>query len=157
MYFLYPLFLWLLIVPLFFLFYSFKARKRGFEKHFSPQMLKKLTLHSSILSSRIKQHLFLLALALFIVALARPVQPRENTQTSLSKTSVIVAVDASKSMHQTDIYPSRYQLALQKLKDFVAQAKGFNLGILFYAKDAYMLYPLSQDITALHTLVKDIN
>ena len=157
MYFLYPLFLWLLIVPLFFLFYTFKVRKRGFEKHFSQEMLKKLTLHSSMLSSRIKQYLFLLALALFIVALARPVQPRENTQTSLSKTSVIIAVDASKSMHQTDIYPSRYQLALQKLKDFVAEAKGFNLGILFYAQDAYMLYPLSQDTTALHTLVKDIN
>jgi len=157
MHFLHPLFLGLLAVPLFFLFYSLKTRKRGYEKHFSAQMHKKLTLHSSILSSRIKQYLFLLALTLFIVALARPVQPRENMHTSLSKTSVIIAVDASKSMHLTDIYPNRYRLALQKLKDFVAQAKGFNLGILFYAKDAYMLYPLTQDTTALSTLIKDIN
>ena len=157
MYFLYPLFLWLLVVPLFFLFYTFKAHKRGFEKHFSAQMLKKLTLHSSILSSNTKQYLFLLVQALFVVALARPVQPQDNTQATLSKTSVIVAVDASKSMYQTDIYPSRYQLALQKLKDFVAQAKTFNIGILFYANDAYMLYPLSQDTTALNTLIKDIN
>ena len=157
MHFLHPLFLWLLAIPLFFLFYTFKERKRSFEKHFSAQMLKKLTLHSSILSSNMKQYIFLLALVLFIVALARPVQARNNTETSLSKVSVIVAVDASKSMHQTDIYPSRYQLALQKLKDFVTEAKGFNIGILFYAKDAYMLYPLSQDRTALNSLIKDIN
>ena len=157
MYFLNPLFLWLLVVPLFFTFYPLKARNRGFEKHFSQAMLKKLTLHNSMLSSSLKQYLFLLALVLFIVTLARPVQPRETMQTSLSKTSIIVAIDASKSMHTTDIYPSRYQLALQKLKDFLKEASGFNIGILFYAKDAYMLYPLSQDTTALNTLVKDIN
>ena len=157
MYFLYPLFLWLLTVPLFFALYTVKARKHGFEKHFSQEMLNKLTLHNSMLSSNMKQHLFLLALVLFIVTLARPVKPRETIQTSLSKTSIIVAVDASKSMYHTDIYPSRYQLALQKLKDFVKEASGFNIGILFYAKDAYMLYPLSQDTTALNTLVKDIN
>lgn len=157
MHFLYPLFLWLLTVPLFFALYTVKARKRGFEKYFSQEMLKKLTLHKSMLSSNIKQHLFLLALVLFIVTLARPVKPRETIQTSLSKTSIIVAVDASKSMYNTDVYPSRYQLALQKLKDFVKEASGFNIGILIYAKDAYMLYPLSQDTTALNTLVKDIN
>ena len=157
MYFLHTSFLWLLLLPLFFLFYSHNKRKHGVEKYFSQEMLKKLTLHSSILSSHTKQYLFLLSLALFIVALARPVQPRDHTDTLLSKISLIIAVDASKSMYQTDIYPTRYQLALQKLKTFVAQAKGFNLGILFYAKDAYMLYPLSQDTAALYTLVKDIN
>ena len=157
MHFLHPSFLWLLWIPLFFFFYSRKKRQHGVEKHFSQEMLKKLILHTGVLSQHTKEKLFLLALILSIVALARPVRTLENTQTSLLKTSIIVVVDASKSMHKTDVYPSRYHVALQKLKDFVKEAKGLNLGILFYAKDAYMLYPLSQDSNALNILVKDIN
>ena len=157
MFFLYPFVLLLLVVPFFFFIYRFKTKKYHFEKHFSAAMLKKLSLGSSSLHTTLKYALFLLVLVFFIIALARPVKLRTYLDTSLSKPSVIIAIDASKSMQNTDIYPHRFTLAKTKLTHLVAQAQDFSIGILFYAKEAYVLYPLSQNPQVLSFLLKDMN
>lgn len=157
MFFLYPLTLILLLIPLVYFFYSYTSHSTNMEKYFSAELLKKLSLCSSCLTDRVKYKLFLLTLVLFILSLARPVVQLDSLSTALTKPSVILALDVSQSMHYTDIYPSRLQLAKTKLKHFVSQAQGINLGILLYAKDAYVLYPLSHNSTVLSSLVKDLN
>ncbi len=124
--------------------------------YFSKEMLKKLS-YSKGLGHQTRTRLFLLSLVLLIVALARPVVEKEQLDTSEAKSSLIIAIDFSKSMHQTDIYPSHLALALKKLDRLLAKATQLDIGILFYANDAYMLYPLSQNPTLLRKLLKDAN
>jgi Ca-activated chloride channel family protein len=157
MFFLYPSVLSLLIIPLLYFFYPFKKTSTYFRKYFSTELLKRLSVSSGPISYKVKYRLFLLTLLLFIVALARPVKLLDTIDITTNKASVIIAIDVSKSMHYTDIYPSRLDLAKTKLVHFVSQAQGLNIGILFYAKDAYALYPLSQTPYLLSSLLKESN
>ncbi len=157
MFLLHPLFLLLLLVPVFFLFFKSKVLDKGMNRHFSDDMLKKLSHSQGILSGKTRYRLFLLALCLFIVALARPVIEKNQLDASESKSSLVIAIDFSRSMHSTDIYPSRLSLALKKVETLLSKAQHLDIGILFYAHDAYRLYPLSQNPALLLTLLKDAN
>jgi Ca-activated chloride channel family protein len=146
----------LLFIPLWLLFR--KDQKRSpLPKHFSKQMIEKLQLHNTLFSPTRKHILFSLILALFIIALARPVSKRPTLQLPQNKPAVVLALDVSKSMHTTDIYPSRLALARKKLEAFVSKASALSMGILLYAQDAYMLYPLTHENTTLSYLLKDAN
>ena len=101
-----------------------------------------------------KNRLFLLIIALLIIALARPVERLESFDTKISKASVVLAIDVSKSMNEKDVYPSRIALAQEKMKQFIDKAIGLNIGILLYAQDAYRLYPISQNPQILLTLLE---
>jgi len=154
MYFLHPYVFLFLLIPLLFFIRSFNTPKSSFETLFSKEMINKLSLHTHRFSTALKYKIFLLILVLFIIALARPVKELEDFSTTQSKPAVIIAVDMSKSMHTADIYPSRIALAKAKLKQFIVKANTLQVGIIFYAKDAYMLYPLSQDHDALMYMLK---
>ena len=156
MFFYTPTALWLLLLPLLLLFLTQK-KSNLIEKHFSKAMLHKLQLQSTLFSPRKKHMLFTLILTLFIVALARPVSKRPTLHLPVNKPAVILALDVSKSMHLNDVYPSRLTLAREKLEAFVAKASGFDMGIILYAKDAYMLYPLTHENSTLSYLLKDAN
>jgi len=148
--------LWLLLLPLLLLFFNHK-KSNPIEKHFSKSMLHKLQLQSSLFSSRKKYMLFALILALFVMAIARPVSKRSTLHLPVNKPTVILALDVSKSMHLNDVYPSRLTLAREKIEAFIAKASGFDMGIILYAEDAYMLYPLTHENGTLSYLLKDIN
>jgi len=156
MFFYTPTALWLLLLPLLLLFLTHK-KSNLIEKHFSKVMLQKLQLQSTLFSPRKKHIIFALILVLFIVALARPVSKRPTLHLPVNKPAVILALDVSKSMHLSDVYPSRLTLAREKLEAFVDKASGFDMGILLYAQDAYMLYPLTHENSTLSYLLKDAN
>jgi len=156
MFFYTPHALWLLLLPLLLLFLNHK-KSNLIEKHFSKVMLQKLQLQSTLFSPRKKHIIFALILVLFIVALARPVSKRPTLHLPMNKPAVILALDVSRSMHLTDVYPSRLSLAREKLEAFVAKASSFDMGILLYAQDAYMLYPLTHENSTLSYLLKDAN
>ncbi len=144
-------------MPLAFLWLKLVKKEDAFSKHFSTQMRQKLSLPSQGLSNRYKRLLFLLVLLLCIVALARPVQVLPTLDNEENKPALIIAVDVSKSMHANDIYPTRLTLAMKKLTDFLAQANHLQVGVILYAKEAYMLYPLTQESSLLSTLLQDAN
>jgi len=156
MFFYTPYALVLLVVPLFLLFRHHK-KSTPLQKHFSKEMVQKLQLQGTLFSPTKKHILFSLVLALFVVALARPVSKRPTLQLPQNKPAVILALDVSKSMHTADIYPLRLTLARKKLEAFVAKASALSMGIILYANDAYMLYPLTYENTTLSYLLRDAN
>ena len=157
MFFLHAQLLWLMVIPLFFLFYNLKSQSNSLDKYFSKAMLKKLTLTQTTMSNSVRYRVLTAVTLLFIVALARPVKELTQFNSTLTQPSVVLAMDVSKSMQTTDIYPTRYTFAMAKLKKFVELGNSFNMGILFYAEDAYMLYPLSSNPEILNFMLKDVN
>jgi len=157
MFFLSPYLLYLLLFVLVLFLLSFREDKDAFEKIFPKEIRRRLSTDTSSLTRQKKYYLFLVILTLFIIALARPVRMLPSLDITQSKPSVILAIDVSKSMSNTAIYPSKLAFAKAKLSTFIAQANGFNLAVIYYANDAYMLYPLSQENTLLLDLLKDAN
>jgi Ca-activated chloride channel family protein len=156
-FFLYPTLLFLLFLPFVLVFYFVAVQHHPLHQVFSISMQKKLSLPYKGFSTFVRNILFSLVLAMCIIALARPVTKHDTLESKISKTTVILALDVSKSMHKTDIYPTRLALAKKKLQRFISQSTQMNIGILLYAKDAYMLYPVSQNPKVLLSLLEESN
>ncbi len=152
-----PLTLVLLLIPFGFFIRSLLGENDPFKNIMPQEIREKLFLPAKMFSTQTKYHLFLLVVTLFILALARPVKIRPSLDITQKTSSVILAIDMSHSMQKRDIFPSRKALAKSKAISFIQKAIGYDIAVIFYAKDAYMLYPLSQEKELLLSLLKDAN
>ncbi len=157
MFFLYEHMLYALLIPLLFFIFSLRPRQNSMQKLFSKSVLDQLSVNTDRLQGPVRYRLFLLALTFFIFSIARPVIDEKNISKTQALTSVVIALDVSKSMHLTDIYPSRFIFAREKLKRLISKSIDMRIGILFFAKHAYMAYPVSEDISTLEYMLDHLS
>ncbi len=93
-----------------------------------------------------------LALALLIVALAQPRLTLSETQIKASGVDIVVALDMSGSMNAEDDgfvlngeQTTRFLLARDVLKKFVAKRPNDRLGLVIFAAHAYVVVPPTLD------------
>jgi len=88
-----------------------------------------------------------LALALFIVALAQPRLIRGESHVKASGIDIVVALDMSGSMRSEDFGPdqSRIKLAKEVLGKFIDNRPNDRIGLVAFAKDAYIASPPTLD------------
>jgi Ca-activated chloride channel family protein len=87
----------------------------------------------------------LLAIALAIVAIARP-RWGETTDQSFNHTrEVMIALDLSRSMLTEDIAPSRIDRARQVTEQLLDSLQGESVGLVVFAGTAFVQVPLSPD------------
>lgn len=147
--------LYLLILPILFFLLSFKRDRGDISHFFNAHTLKKVQVGKDKISGGLSYRLFTLVVTLFILALARPVIKESHTVEKEHRGAVIVAMDLSASMRQKDIYPSRIDLAKQKLNYLVTQGKAMHIGVILFTQEAFCLYPISDDREALASIIKD--
>ena len=81
--------------------------------------------------------LFLVALLLLGVALARPTS---DSHIPRNRAVIMLAIDVSQSMRATDVAPSRLEAAKRAAKQFAQQlTPGINLGLISFAGNANVL------------------
>ncbi len=110
-----------------------------------------LVLAASPGSSRLRRHLpfalFILGLASLVVALARPVAV---VSVPSGQTSIILAMDVSRSMCSTDIAPSRLQAAKRAAADFIQrQDATTQMGVVAFAGFGQLVQAPTSDTEAL--------
>lgn len=89
--------------------------------------------------------LLTIAIALAIVALARP-RWGEDTEVSFSQTrEVMIALDLSRSMWTEDVGSSRLELAKKVTEDLLNGLKGEGVGLIVFSGTAFVQVPLSPD------------
>jgi Ca-activated chloride channel family protein len=88
-----------------------------------------------------------LALALLIVALAQPRRVRGESHVKASGVDIVVAIDLSGSMRSEDFGQdlSRIKLAKEVLSKFIEQRPDDRIGLVAFAKEAYIAAPLTLD------------
>lgn len=88
-----------------------------------------------------------LAAALFIVALAQPRLVKGESQIRASGIDIVVAIDMSGSMRSEDFGEgqSRIKLAKEVLAKFIDNRPNDRIGLVAFAKDAYIASPLTLD------------
>jgi Ca-activated chloride channel family protein len=93
-----------------------------------------------------------LALVSLLLGLTRPVAV---VQIPLSKTSIILALDVSRSMCATDIEPNRLSVAQDAAVQFVeSQSEGAQIGIVAFAGFAELVVPPTTDRAALVSAIE---
>jgi Ca-activated chloride channel family protein len=94
-----------------------------------------------------------MAVALIIVALARPQDIEEQSRTNAEGIDIMLAIDISSSMLARDFEPDRLTSAKEVAAEFVADRYGDRIGLALFAGESFTQSPLTTDKGTLQTLL----
>ena len=151
-----PEFLIWMLPPLGVMMYFLLRRKVSFSSAFENRVLERLIIAGDALGSKGRQIIMGGAFVLMIVALARPVSHPKEMVLSDGSGQVMVLLDISRSMNVQDVYPDRLTFAKNRLSWWMEQMKGTEIGIMAFAKDAFLVAPLSLDTASLQFLLQGV-
>lgn len=159
MFFEYPKLLWLLALPVLliahYLYLELTGRKPHLRVSASAPWLKGGTSALAVL-----RHLpFVLrtaALALIIVAIARPRSSSEVERIDTEGIDIVLAMDVSTSMLARDFTPDRISAAKDIAIEFISQRPTDRMGIVVFAGESYTQCPLTTDRATLINLMKEV-
>ena len=151
-------FFWLLLLlPLSMLWYIFKHKKQTAELKISS--IKGFKVTNSVLP-KIKHLLFvlrLLALAVLIMALARPQTVDVSTKTKTTRgIDIVMAIDVSASMLAKDLSPNRLEALKKVASEFIKGRPNDRIGLVEYAGESYTKTPITSDKAIVLRSLRDI-
>ena len=158
-----PNLLWLLLVIppalMAFFWWAMRARQSLLAQFIEARLLSALTVGISPARKKIRFGCLILAVALLLVALARPQHGFDLQEVEQRGLDIVVAVDTSKSMLATDIAPDRLERAKLAALELMQTAGTDRLGLVAFAGDAFLECPLTIDNTAFQQCVQalDVN
>ncbi|NPA65350.1 MAG: VWA domain-containing protein [Epsilonproteobacteria bacterium] len=155
--FLHPEFLYFMTIPLIILFALLLTQKESSLSFFSENVIDKLRVATNTLTLKARNALFFLAGFFMIVALSEPVIPNGKITIAKKSADILIALDISNSMLAQDIYPSRIEAAKQKALELIGKIKEDRVGVIAFAKSAYLVSPLSFDKEAVAFLLKNLD
>jgi Ca-activated chloride channel family protein len=85
------------------------------------------------------------ALALLIVALARPQSSSTNSTSNIEGIDIVMAMDVSGSMLARDLKPDRLTAAKNVASDFVKDRPGDRMGLVIFSGETFTQVPLTTD------------
>lgn len=98
----------------------------------------------------------LIALALLIIALARPQNFSSGTNINTEGIDIAMVLDISGSMLAEDFKPNRLEAAKQVVDEFIQGRISDRIGLVIFSRDAFTQCPLTIDYAVLRNLLKDI-
>ena len=100
----------------------------------------------------------IVALALLILALARPQVPHDVREVKSKARNLMLALDISSSMKATDFKPgNRLAVARETVREFVRRRQGDLVGLVIFAGRAFLQAPLTPDTDLLQRMLGRID
>ncbi len=96
------------------------------------------------------------AFALIVIALARPQDAEQHTNTTTEGIDIMLAIDVSGSMLARDFRPDRITASKEVAGAFIADRYGDRIGLVAFAGEAFTQSPLTTDQSTLQTLLARI-
>ena len=159
MFFEYPDLLWLLVIPALLAAYYVFAELTGRSPHLFVSTTVPWVKGGSGLLPALRHLPFLLrtaALALIIVAIARPRSSTEMERIDTEGIDIVMAMDVSTSMLAKDFNPDRISAAKDIAIEFISQRPSDRMGIVVFAGESYTQCPLTTDRATLINLMKEV-
>lgn len=152
----YILFL-LLLIPLLIAWQCFAAKRENPFVHYSQiapfaGVKKSWKLRLRLLPSVLRY----LAVALLVVALARPQTHFSKDEMNVEGVDIVLAIDISASMLAEDFHPNRLEAAKSVAEDFINGRPTDNIGVVAFAGEAYTQCPPTTDHVMLLEQIKQI-
>jgi len=111
--------------------------------------------------SEVRHHyrfvLIALATLFLILGYANPQWGNKKEKIKAESSDVFIALDISQSMMAEDISPNRLERAKRLIQNVVQDLKGNRIGLIFFAGNAYLQMPLSNDYSAAELFVAAAN
>ena len=153
-----PEFFWLLLVlPLLIVWYWFRYNKSNAELRVSglevyndiPKSFKVWFIHILFV-------LRLSALALLIIALARPQSVSSRQNIHIEGIDIVMALDVSGSMLARDFKPDRLEAAKDVAKEFIAKRSNDRVALVIFSGEAFTQVPLTTDHSMISNLFREV-
>lgn len=155
-----PAYLYLLFVipaiTVFFIF-SLMQRKRRLKAFGNPDFIAQFMPDVSASRPWIKFALLMLALAVLIIAVARPQFGQKQEVVKSEGLDIMIAVDISNSMLAEDIAPSRLGKAKQMLAQLLGKMDNNRVGLVVFAGDAFVQMPITADYVSANMFLSSIS
>lgn len=149
----------LLLVPVFVvLFELMVARRRKSLAQFGSQSaLRRLAPDMSIAKLRWKFWIFVVAVALVVVAVARPQAGSKLREVEREGVEIMVAIDVSNSMLASDFSPNRLERTKYAVSRVIEGLSEERIGVVVFAGDAYVQLPITSDYLTARNFVERIS
>lgn len=153
-----PEFFWLLLLlPLMLLWYWFWNKKSQANVTFSSTLAFKKTKSWSDALYHLLFVLRMIAIALIVVALARPQTHSENAKTKITDgIDIVMAIDVSASMLSQDLKPNRFEALKKVASQFVKDRPNDRIGLVIYAGESYTKTPVTTDKSIILNALSEI-
>ncbi len=96
-----------------------------------------------------------LAVAALAVGLARP-ETYRTVRHEVDSVDIMIVVDMSKSMEETDLPRDRLDAAQRVIRRFLHRTKNDRVGLVIFGQQAMLQCPLTQDTKMLEQIVSDL-
>ena len=155
-----PQYLYLLLVLLALTaihYYNIFRKKKQVKRFGDPELTRQLFLGVSRWRPEVKFWLAMIALAFFIVALARPqFGTRLDTRERMG-IEAIIALDVSNSMLAEDVKPNRLEKAKMMVSNMVDGMRDDKIGLIVYAGQAFVQLPITSDYVSAKMFLETIS
>ncbi|MDO5016742.1 MAG: VWA domain-containing protein [Porphyromonas sp.] len=142
----------LLLIPLLltalFLIWRMARQRRELLKFGETDLVRTLMPDLSLRRKLAKDLLLLSAVALFVVALARPQMGAKSETIKQQGIELMVAMDISNSMLSDDVKPSRLDRAKAIVSRIIDKLDNNKIGLIYFAGDAYVQLPITGDMVS---------
>jgi Ca-activated chloride channel family protein len=147
----------LIIVPLMILWYWFKGKqKQPSITYSSLNIFRDIAFSWRERFRHIPVILRALAVALLIVALARPQNFSSGENIYTEGIDIAMVLDISGSMLAEDLKPNRIEAAKNVIRDFIKGRTSDRIGLVIFARDSFTQCPLTIDYSVLLNLLSQV-
>ena len=138
---------WLLTIPVFIIGYILytRCKRRQLAEFGDPELVSELMPDASKARPVVKFSLLMVALALLIMAAARPQYGQKEKTVKRQGIEVMIALDISNSMMAEDVAPNRLDRAKQMLSKMIDRMVDDKVGLVVFAGEAYTQLPITCD------------
>ena len=151
--------LWLLVsIPVFigaYIWYTRKKRKQ-LEAFGDAELMEQLMPNASRVRPTVKFSILMVALALLIIAAARPQFGQSERTEKREGIEAVVALDISNSMLAEDVAPNRLDRAKQMLSKLMDNMVDDKVGLVVFAGDAFVQLPITCDYVSAKMFLNSI-
>ena len=152
--------LWLLLlIPAFAAAYIMHTRRKRkqLSAFGSPELVEALMPDASHVRPAVKFSLLLAALALLIIAAARPQYGQKSETVKRQGIEVMIALDISNSMMAEDVAPNRLDRAKQLISKMIDKMTDDKVGLVVFAGEAYVQLPITCDYVSAKMFLSNIS
>lgn len=147
----------LIIVPLMIVWYWFKGKKKQPSITYSSlNVFKNIAFSWRERFRHITIILRALAVALLIIALARPQNFSSGENIYTEGIDIAMVLDISGSMLAEDLKPNRIEAAKNVIKNFIQGRTSDRIGLVIFARDSFTQCPLTVDYSVLLNLLRQV-
>ncbi len=155
-----PDYLYLLyLIPLLLAAFYFIRKKLDllFKSFASEKLHKVLSPMRSKNKPTLKFAIFLTALTLVIISLARPQIGSKIEEAKQIGIDVVIVLDVSMSMQADDIKPNRLEKGKHEVGRLIEKLQGDRIGLVIFSGNAYVQFPLTSDYAAANLLLNAVD